>query len=1108
MKCVCIVLIALGLFGQLRLVGHPATLGDYPERIPGKTLQQIKDEWESPPTDASSEADLSALARKIVQKWTAMSSAERKTEIDKLGSENRRGDYRKRFANLANDMLDVQPDAEAQETADYLAWRLDHLADDDGFFEELARGSWDEKPEEKDQRTREWEDARRHEIWDLSARADTASAALRPHWLVQCGAHEFKHRRHAEAAGFFQRVIEAFPQHPRSEVAMLMLARIAFDQWRQEKRSYHHDEAKLVRLQDAWWAAVKRYRDRYPNGRFGIDLLGWEAGYSLENGHLGQALRDFMLQGSDPDHPEVRRRAFQQIEWMLDRLIGAPDEIQTLPWDEVASEPLVALRLGYFMLDCRSDADLGAIMHRRSGEDHRVLESLGPDLAGVRRAAFKAWPLLDAALAKNETAYAGEKAVIRRTLHAWSNVVRHQPGVALGMLGEDRTGPAADDAALAYVFALIKTTKYAEAVRAIETFQQTHAESPLNRGMTIRMADAWVELGQTGTAISILWDMLAGKDIAQRRAEIESDPALHLSGEAAQRFSALLTFAPLDQLKSATEGAMDRPQLRAALCAALRIRHLVAGNFEECLRWSAESDFEHWQPLHGAYDKSVPKLREEWLDGVSAIQAATTAAKSDAADWIALGKQWRGLLLKLLTGGVVYVPGTYEPAVCPAPSHELRSHAAYIHVSDTTAAAMLDDRQELTQARRCFEMALKLAPDRSDTALEARTLLNDVLRQRAEVSPYFRDRAVELQDARLSRELAAKIPNGVFWTIQPAATLGEWEPGDSALWRVEVEIAERLGCVSTVNAEDQWQREAALKRLGERLKQTVVDGASADELKAIRDAVEREAPVLKSASLLNHLDDLILLLAQPDVGPETFTAYANLRLAGEIMPLDDPALASVKDFASFWNAVITPSVRNREQEGWRQQSAQAQVERMTQFLADYPKSAKREAALARLAINTLRQSRCHCGLAYGDPFRNASTSYACFVAERGIPFDHKVVLDRITDYEREFPNGRYQAEMRLTRGLAAAEAHDWKTALSELIAILNDPGEQDLHLDASNTLCAIFMDLHEGAHRSELKAAIEKVPGSSEKLIAFMQSSSCGWRLRIMEEWIRSWAKS
>ena len=704
--------------------------------------------------------------------------------------------------------------------------------------------------------------------------------------------------------------------------------------------------------------------------------------------------------------------------------------------------------------------------------------------------------------------YAGEKAVIRRTLHAWSNVVRHQPGVALVMLNEEPHGLGADDADLVHVFALIKAARHAESVRAIESFQQTHAESPLNRGMTLRMADAWVELGQAGTAISTLWDMLTGQEIAQRRVEIEPGPALHLSGEAAQRFSALLTFAPLGQLSVAADSAKDRPELRAALCGALRIRHLAAGDFDACLHWSAESDFEPWQPAYGSYDKKAPELAQEWRDHVFAIQQFTASATSEATDWIALGNQWRSRLWKLLVGGVVHVSGTYETALVPAPSHQLRSHAAYVHVSDAAAAAMLDARQELTQARRCFEKAIQLAPEGSDAAQEAQTLLNDVLRQRAEVSPYFRDRAVELNDAKLSRELAVKIPNAVFWTIQPAATLGEWEPGDSALWRVEVEIAARLGSGSTEKAEDQWSREAALKRLGERLKQTVADGASADELKAIRDAVERECAVLKSASLLNHLDDLSLLLAQPEVSHETFTTYANLRLAGEVMPLDDPALASVKDFVSFWNAVITPSVTNRGEDRWRQQSAQAQVERMTQFLADYPQSEKRETALARLAINTLRQSRCHCGLAYGDPFRNASTSYAEFVVERGTPFDRKAVLARIADYDREFPQGRYQAEMRLIRGLAAAEARDWKTALTDLLAILNDRSEQDLHLDASNTLCAIFMDLLEADNRLPVKAAIIAVPGAAEKLMNFMHTPSCGWRLRIMEEWIQSWTGS
>ncbi|MGV3659772.1 MAG: hypothetical protein ACO1TE_06300, partial [Prosthecobacter sp.] len=360
--------------GGVQSRAHPGALSEYLERIPGKTLQQIRAEWEPDPADAWTEADLHGLSQEIVRKWTTWTEAERKVEIQRLAVENRRGDYRKRFANLANEMGDVPPDTPAQEAADYLAWRLDHLAEDDGFFDAMPEsGRWDEKAEERDERTRLWQEERQRAAQEILARAEAAAIPLRPHWLVQCGALEFKHRRYQEAAGYFQRVIDAYPKHPRAEVALLMMVRIRLEEWRQEKRRVGSDGARLARIQNEWWEALRRYKDAYPQGRYQADLDGWEAGYFLEAGNLQPAMAGFLHQCGDPAHPEVRRRAFQQIEWLLQRLVDDPASLESLPWTEIGREPWVALRMGHFMLDCRGSTDLGAVMLRRSGEDHRVL---------------------------------------------------------------------------------------------------------------------------------------------------------------------------------------------------------------------------------------------------------------------------------------------------------------------------------------------------------------------------------------------------------------------------------------------------------------------------------------------------------------------------------------------------------------------------------------------------------------------------------------------------------------------------------------------------------------------------------------------------------------
>lgn len=1065
----------------LNLWAHPALLGEYPERFPGKTLQVIRQEWEPEPENAWNEADLQNEARLLAEDWTSLPVQERDSRINRLMIENRRGEYRKRFANLAHDMADLAT-ADATEATSYLIWRLDHLAEDDGFFDELTSGSWDEKPVDRNERTRRWSEERDQEAVALVNRADAASPDLRPHWLVQAGALEFRHRRHLQAENLFRQVLDGFPKHPRAEVAMLMLARLRYDQWRQEKRSYHTDGPKLLQLQKAWWDACSAYRNVYPTGRFLLDLIGWEAGYEWKNGNSREALHLFLAQSAAEDHPEVRRRAFQQIEWMLRDLV----QVESLPWDEIAREPLVALRLGYHLLDARSQTDLGAIMQRRSGEDHRVLETLVPDLHAVRSRAATAWTALDQALDRAAEVYRGKFAPVREALHIWSLNMRGNASVAAGMEAKPYSGPGEDDLALAKTFAWIKTGRPAESLRALDAFQSKYAASPLKRGLTMRRADAWIELGGVHEALSQLWDMMEGRDTATLHESIEDSPALHLPGEVTQRVSAILTFAPLEKLAAAAEAAKERPHLRSALLGAARTRHLSRGEFDASLSYAAESDFEHWQDHQ--WDEEPSKKAARWKDAVEKLKLLTQHAK-DASSWTALAQAWQKQS-DLLDYGHVYLPQPYFVASLSAPSHELRSLAAYLHLSDAAAASILDSRQVHTHARMCFEKAGNL---------EA---LHECLRQRAEVSPYWMDRAVEIGDVRLSRELVGKIqrPEIVSWSLRPANSLGEWKSGRSALWRVEIQVASALGSVT----EGFWEHEASLQKLQEQVQALVSSEKPLSEVETelglMREDVRKDAPVLRAASLLNHIDDFRLLAKVPGLERALFSRYASLRLQNQPMPQDDHAFQPVNDFVSFWNAVITPSVIKADEPSWRRVSAEAQVHRMTAFLAAHPQSAKREAALARLAVNTLRMSRCHCAL------KTNNEGYAAFVVERGSPFDLKAVVTAVENYEREFPKGRYLPEMRLIRGLAAAEASDWKSALGQLIPLLNDTAARDLHLDASNTVSSIFMRLLESDHRLAVKAAITAVPGARKKLITFVRTPSCAWRLRLIDEWLASWA--
>jgi len=1118
--------------------GHPAALDDYPERFPGKTLQAIVREWAPPPEKGWDENILLNGVLQLANQWTELPLDELIKRTASLMEENRRGDYRKRFANVLHEMEELAASGEAgrsEEVADYLDWRMDHLDSDNGFFDKMPSRAWNETQQKAEERTRQWETERNKAISEISVKAETASVALRPHWLVQCGALEFHHRRYREAADYFERVCAAFPDHPRAEIAVLMLARMKFDEWKQERQTWQFDVPKVNRLDNETQQAFKRYSKLYPTGRFAADAIGWEAGMARENGSLGGAMEGFLRQAQTAGHPEIRRRAFQQIEWMLRDFAEHPEQFNDnqFPWEKVAAEPFVALRLGYFMLDCESEADLGAIMYRRSGGDHRVLESLVPSLAAVRAAAKPAWARLDAALSASDEAYRGSRGIIRDVLHAWSAIVRGEPGVVAGLVQERKQGAGADDALLVRAIARLKMGQAAEGIRSLDLLDESCPQSPLRRGGNLRRVDAWLELHQPAVAIALLWN--DDKETAQRKEEIEERPPLHLDGEVEQRLSALLTFAPLSDLEKAALADGVAPGLKTALRSALRVRLLGEERFAEALRFAEDADFEGWYQEHHFWNESSETMRSMWRQSVAELQKMNDAvvkssSEAKAEAWMALGAAWEQQLWRLLDCGHLRVNEGLGTATLPPPSYQLRHHARIVGLTDAAAAAALDQRQETTHAIRCYEEALKLASKGSALSLKALLSLQAAMRTRAEFSPYFMDRSVETGTASQSRMLHDRMRSehadtdaarqAAWWTFRPSHTLGEWQPGVSALFSCEVQLAALL--TSSDHGDywfADWQASERIRQITEKLKAAFSNETDAGKLRdfivVLRRETRREAPVAKAGILLNHLDDLDLLLAVPGVSTEARKAYFDARMSGTPLDASAEMFAPMQDFVIFWNDVITPSttavtpteqklLAEQSERGARQRIAQAQVCRMQDFLARFPHSVKREAALARLAINTLRQSRCHCGMTRFDWGLETTTAYAQFAIERGISFDRATVMVALDAYDREFPQGRYHWDVLLMRGIAAAESHDWPAAMRHFVTILDNPDQRSLHLDASNNLCAIFLELLTPEQRPAIIKAVKATPRAWQKLDIFIHSPSCGWRLRVLLDWLET----
>jgi len=308
----------------------------------------------------------------------------------------------------------------------------------------------------------------------------------------------------------------------------------------------------------------------------------------------------------------------------------------------------------------------------------------------------------------------------------------------------------------------------------------------------------------------------------------------------------------------------------------------------------------------------------------------------------------------------------------------------------------------------------------------------------------------------------------------------------------------------------------------------------AKEVGELRDAGRKNFAYIEDASCMNMLDDLALFLAEPGVTQEMQKLYVNIRLdvlhrttwggapvvatistktdsdeavAAEINEaLKNPAMKSVADYLEFNliglvagaqtqvdTGVIIP---DKQDEGSKPETATyasrdyATMEKMARdFLKKYPKSRKREAAMFVLARSVFSLSRPYIytisvpppGMAAGSTFyRNEQKTHQIE------PFDEKRVLKPLDDYDREFPNGRYSADIRNYRAYLLFRQHAWKPALTLTLAQLADTAAPDLQPEAGIRLANIFAQLADAKYRADIMSAIKENPAAVPLLAQYL----------------------
>ncbi len=306
--------------------------------------------------------------------------------------------------------------------------------------------------------------------------------------------------------------------------------------------------------------------------------------------------------------------------------------------------------------------------------------------------------------------------------------------------------------------------------------------------------------------------------------------------------------------------------------------------------------------------------------------------------------------------------------------------------------------------------------------------------------------------------------------------------------------------------------------------------ADLGQVKELAQVAHKNITSREDVTLANCLDDLVQFLSGPNLSDDARTAYVNLRLdllhrthwpdspvdpgiSGEDTDdavdaeidkaQENAALLSFHDYLDFCRIGLVAGTRveiktdipgSKEPDGATYHSRDfPKLEKMTRdFLAKYPHSHKREAAMFVLA-RAIYSLSCPYILCIAVP--SAATdpeglTEIVHKVHRVEPFDPKRVMRTLDDYDREFPNGRYAADVRDMRAATFWRLRQWDKALDLTLAQITDKVSGDLLGNAETRLANIFAELANVEHRPQVLEAIRARPACIPYLAAYVGAAS------------------
>lgn len=855
------------------------------------------------------------------------------------------------WCNLLHDVRDALASvASNDEAAEYIAWRLAHA-------------SWFARPTEPTDRSAYPRPtppdlAQTPEAIEVLARAEAASAALKPHYLFLRGALEFRTGDRERAEPWFRRVVDEYGDHPRAEVALFLVARCKLAQSRKQppyepgpdsaQRGQQQMEESRARRAEAQ-RLFEALLQNYPDSRFAADVDGWLGALAYDAAERTRALRHYIRQVEDRRHPEVAKSAL----FMCQKIVAdtVPDDAERFAL--IAEHPLVAIGTTYLVLNARvagREPDNYAY-HTPAEEDARARQ--------WRQAVLPRLAAEVAARAHLYDAEAWPPRYLSILAHAASAAGNHDDALKITSIAS-RPARGSDDLLLARGVAFQRSGRASEAIDTYRTLLKTHPQSPLARGVQLRLALALLDSKQAGAALlelTRLQQAQPGEDADAARFREEpyppADTALDFTaspvdedisgaerGQIVQLIDTIYNFAPLAEIAGALRGPAADDALKRQISAVLAQRYLQQENFAEAKKYLTPAEYALFAERLEALTRDVAKAKG------SAAKAAAMVALADA--WAAA----RGKLLRvpLETDEVTSTVFNDNEEQAGLRRRENARAVGTENVDDE-----LEGRDELQHAARWWTRAADTAPG-TPLAATARWRALAAMPLLAQRSGYAFQRAVETDAAGRSREayerLRKESPDSVeasryaaYWSFPLRERRSheefifyrpEWPTAIDAVGRMGYRYLDygAFGIAPDFTRTEEIANDTRhpWKTIRERLialyaPDAVFDPAQlAAEVEELRAQARAAYESRTDAGYLAALDDLALFLQEPAFAAETWRAYVELRLrhpgiieepsswdqreeahaASEArleQLLQDPALAPVADYVDFIKAV-------------------------------------------------------------------------------------------------------------------------------------------------------------------------------------------------------------